>query len=167
VFGHFSPFSEGYLIVPRARADGSAKSPDFTIRYLKNGVEYTTNQHLTSTLLLKDEDGASIRQKLIALLGSFPTLRFVSLFGDTKQKGPFTLTSQGDVPIAFAKFPIYTSIQFFEDASITPVTLLEQHRMYNPNVVQWISEHYYNSALIDANAAKPVLPEATFCRKFI
>jgi hypothetical protein len=41
VFGHFFPFSEGYLIVPRARADGSAKSPDFTIRYLKNGVEYT------------------------------------------------------------------------------------------------------------------------------
>jgi hypothetical protein len=52
------------------------------------------NQHLTPTLLLKDEDGASIRQKLIALLGSFPTLRFVSLFGDTKQKGPFTLTYQ-------------------------------------------------------------------------
>lgn len=125
------------------------------------------NQHLAPTLLLKDEDGASIRQKLMALLGSFPTLRFVSLFGDTKQKGPFTLTSQGNVPATFAKFPTYTSMQFFEDAGITPVTLLEQHRMYNPNVVQWISEHYYNSALIDANAKKPVPPEVTFCRKFI
>jgi hypothetical protein len=41
VFGHFFPLSEGYLIVPRAPVDGSAKSPDFTIRYLKNGVFYT------------------------------------------------------------------------------------------------------------------------------
>lgn len=50
------------------------------------------------TLLLKDEDAASIRQKFFGLVASFPTLRFIAHFGDTKQKGPFLLTAKGDVP---------------------------------------------------------------------
>jgi hypothetical protein len=55
------------------------------------------NEHLAPTLLLMDEDAASIRQKLIGLLASLPSLRFICLFGDTKQKGPFTLTAKGNV----------------------------------------------------------------------
>jgi hypothetical protein len=41
VFAYLFSFSKGYLIVSKDRVDGSAKSPDFTIKYLKNGVEST------------------------------------------------------------------------------------------------------------------------------
>jgi hypothetical protein len=125
------------------------------------------NHHLAPALLLKDEDGASQRQKTMCLVACFETLRYLGTYGDTKQKGPFTLTSKGNVPATFGKFPLYTSMQFFEDTGISVISLFEQHRMYNSALVSWISRHYYNNALIDANANKPTPAQVDFCKAFI
>jgi hypothetical protein len=49
-------------------------------------------------------------------------------------------------------------MQFFEDAGVSVISLFEQHRMYNCDVVKWISRHYYNSAFMDGNTTKPIPP---------
>ena len=119
------------------------------------------NKSLSPVLLLKDEDGASIRQKLMCLLAAFHTLQFVALFGDPQQKGPFLLTSRASSPATFAKFPAYTQMASFEDMGIVPVSLFEQHPMYNTKFVAC------NSALLDGNFSKPQPPQVAFCQAFI
>ena len=125
------------------------------------------NKSLAPTYLVKDEDAASPRQKLMCLVAALPSVKFIALFGDPKQKGPFLLTSNTSTPGTFSKFSTYTQMTSFEDMGLIPVTLLEQHRMFNSDFVSWISGHHYNNALIDGNASKPTPPQVIFCQSFI
>jgi hypothetical protein len=52
----------------------------------------------------------------------------------------------------------YTAFQFFKDAGINLIALFEQHRTYHSRYVKWLSDHYYNGAIVDGTKGKAILP---------
>ncbi|KAG4423988.1 hypothetical protein IFR04_002830 [Cadophora malorum] len=65
----------------------------------------------------------------------------------------------------FVNFAMYSSFQFFKDAGMKVISLMEQHRMHHPGFVKWLSIQSYNGAIIDGCKHKADIQEVKFVRK--
>jgi hypothetical protein len=117
-------------------------------------------------LILKDEDAKSVPLYTFSLFGVYNPF-FIVLGGDTKQKLPFLPTAmQVDVVNHFAKFCLYPTLQRFKEAGIAVHPFYQQHRMWHQKYVKFISEYFYNTAIIDGNIEKSEPAQVQFLRAF-